>query len=35
LQPPHTLPKGTSPSVGPYNDKKSLRGEAVSPPESI
>lgn len=40
MQPPHALPKGTSPSVHQYQKRKDLsrggpKGEAVSPPENI
>lgn len=36
LQPPHSIPKGTSPSVRQYGASKNrLQGEAVSPPENI
>mmetsp|Transcript_24847 Transcript_24847/g.42059 ORF Transcript_24847/g.42059 Transcript_24847/m.42059 type:complete len:213 (-) Transcript_24847:300-938(-) len=37
LQPPHAIPKGTSPTVGKYSGggNSSLQGETVSPPENI
>lgn len=35
LQPPHSLPKGTSPSISSGQSPSKLQGEAVSPPENI